>query len=78
MMSRHSKDLIQPSQEGFKTYYKKQWEEFQKTEEKIYQKHLEEKEERDVFLKKYWRGSGYRDLAVKALDAEDKYLNART
>lgn len=76
LLSKHRVDTLQPGQEGFQTHYKKQWDEFKKAEESIYRRQLKERTKKDELLKKYFQGSGYRDLALKVLATEEKVFNA--
>ena len=69
----YKKDLIQPGQEGFRTYYKKQWEEMDKAAEISEKKEIQKKEERDNFYKKYKHNINTRQAAYAAINAEEKF-----
>lgn len=75
LRQKYRKDLIQPGEEGFRMYYKKFADQIDKAEEMYYKRKQEEKARRDKLLKKYYKGSGYRDLTLKAIELADNKLN---
>lgn len=62
------KDLIQPGDVGFQTYYKKEYDKIKKAEENYYKKQESEKKSRDEFYK----NTLDKNLAKKVLDKEDE------
>lgn len=62
------KETLQPNQEGFRMYYKKEYEKMEKAKEEYEKKEKEEKRERDEFYRKMTD----KGLAKKILGKEDE------
>lgn len=71
---RYRKDLIQPGEEGFQTYYKKQYDDIEKTKELYCQQNIKDRKSRDEFFEKY--KLTHKNLAKKVIDLEEKLSNA--
>ena len=66
---RYAKDLIQPGEDGFQTFYRKEWEKLEKAKEEYEKKQLMKKQERDKFYNRF-KGSGYQDIVKKVVERE--------
>lgn len=64
-----SKDLIQYGEYGFETFYKKQWEEFEKQKENWEKAQIQKRKERDAFYEKHKLNKSF---AKKVLEIEEK------
>jgi len=69
---KHVKDLIQPGESGFQTYYKKSWDDMQESARKYEEKEAKEKAERDEFYKKMAYSGADRQAAKATIEAEEK------
>lgn len=69
---RFARDLIQPGQTGFQTYYKKEYDKIQKAEEEFSKKQEQKKKERDDFYRRHRYNINEKELAKKVIEAEEK------
>ena len=69
---KYKKDLIQPNDYGFKTYYKEQYDKMEKAEEEYQKKIIKEKIERDKFYKKFKHNINEKQIVKKAIELEEK------
>ena len=68
----YAKDLIQPGQDGFKLYYKKEWDKMEQAKEDYEKKRIAKKKDRDEFYKKYAAsGMGMREAIKRVVTAEE-------
>lgn len=68
----HKKDLIQPGEEGFKKYYKKEWEKIEKANEEWEKRLVEQKKWRDDLYRKMSYNTEGKELAKKVIEADQK------
>jgi len=66
------KDLLQPSDYGFRTFYKQEFKKMEKAKEELEKKDLETKRKRDEFLKSHNQNIVEKNLAKKILEQEEK------
>ena len=67
----YTKDLIQPNQHGFQTYYKKEYDKLEDENEAREKKRAEKKNKIDKELKEY-RNRSERHLLKKVIDMEEE------
>lgn len=66
------KDLLQPNDYGFRTFYKQEYDKIQKAKEEFIMKEQKEKKERDIYLKEHSQNIVEKNLARKILLNEEE------
>lgn len=66
------KDLLQPNDYGFKTYYKQEYEKIQKAKEEFEEKEQSEKRDRDRFFREHNQNIVEKNLAKKIIQKEEE------
>lgn len=67
-----AKDLIQPGQDGFMTFYKKEWDKLEAAREALEKKLQAKQRDRDVFLKQNSYNVHSKAAAIKVIEAEER------
>ena len=76
MFHEFSKDLIQPGDPRYQIFYKKQYDELEKSRELYYNKQIKDKKEKDKYYEKFSYDINKREAVKAAMEAEEK-LNAK-
>ena len=71
---RYRRDLIQPSQNEFKTYYKKEYDKIEEARERYEKRIEEERKKRDVLYKFHHHDINARQTVARVLDVEEKIM----
>lgn len=71
-MIAYKRDLIQPGQDGFQTYYKDSWDKIQKASEEYERKQLRKKMERESYYKKLREDISTKYIASKIIEQEER------
>jgi hypothetical protein len=69
---RFSRDLIQPGQSGFQTYYRNEWLKIEEANQKIEIGREKRKKDRNDFYKRMAYDGSNRQVAKKIVEAEEK------
>lgn len=72
------KDLIQPGEAGFQTYYKKEYDKIERARAEYERKAIENEKRRNEFYKQHSQNIVEKNMAKKVLDKEELLENVRT
>ena len=76
-MLEFAKELIQPGDPRYRMYYKKQYDDMEKSTELYYNRQIKEKKEKDAYYDKFSYDINRREVIKKAIEAEEKISGKR-